>query len=129
MLKVDVPTRSHLTFSPKHNQMFAVLLTGTSANSPIRYFDFVSYIMDYDTTKPFQNQQSALVKMVPCTDAHWEGFDSIKSTVDIKSLLCPDLGTNFDIFGKISSGKQRNMNLMVGPCSPFVFDTKPCASE
>ena len=65
--------------------------------------------------------------MVQCTDAHWKGFDITSVVVDINSLFCPELGTTFEVFGKIGVGVQRKFNLYVQHCSPDTAD-RPCAS-
>ena len=49
ILKNDVPTASHLTFSPQTNGMFALYITGSSPNSDIRYFDVTADVFNFDT--------------------------------------------------------------------------------
>ena len=65
--------------------------------------------------------------MVTCTDAHWIGYDITSVVVDKNSLYCPELGTSFEVFGKIGSGVQKKFNLFVTPCNPDTSD-RPCAS-
>ena len=64
--------------------------------------------------------------MVPCTTAHWEGIENIDFAYDLSSLFCPKLGTNTDLFGKLSNGRLKDIEIYITPCDAYrVYDT-PC---
>ena len=66
--------------------------------------------------------------MGQCTDDHWTGFENVYTTKSIDQLFCPELGTNLDIFGKVTTGKQRNLKILASVCNPHSTDIRPCAS-
>jgi hypothetical protein len=108
--------------------MFALKLAGYSPSESVRYFDIVSYVFYYEMRQggPIANHMA--VNMVPCTKAHWGKFSTVDSVYELSGLFCPELGVSFDIFGKLTSGKQSSFTLYVQPCNPDYSDI-PCATS
>ena len=67
--------------------------------------------------------------MVPCTAAHWEGIENANAVYDLSSLFCPKLDTNTDLFGKLSNGRLKDIEIYITPCNVLRYDGVVCPTK
>jgi hypothetical protein len=121
------PTLTTITASPEDNFMFGIEIWHQNLSSPVRYFDvYMSlFIGGGGSQVPLQ------LNLVQCTKEHWASMPDVVGKFDklrMSAWLCPPIGAEYNIIGKLTSEKYQQILFGVAPCNNATDPNRPCAS-
>ena len=102
----------------QENLMFSVMLFGFDLNTGPKMFDFT--LEEQIFTTGFNLSNSTPVALVPCTEAHFSHSVELKasfSKLGLNRTLCPPLGHQFTVQGKVSGDLFKTFKITVNRCN------------
>lgn len=121
------PSPLTLTAAPDNNFMFGIEVWQQNLSSPVRYFDvYVElFIGGSGSQVPVQ------LSLVQCTREHWASMPEVVANFDklrMSGWLCPPLGAQYDIVGKLTSDLYQEVIIGLGPCINGTDPNSQCAT-
>jgi hypothetical protein len=121
------PSPITLTTSPDKNFMFGLEVWHHNLSSPVRYFDVSVSLF----TGGGGYQVPTQVHLVQCTREHWASMPDLLTKFDklkMSGWLCPPIGAEYDILGKLTSDNYQQMLFGIAPCNNATDPTRKCAT-
>ena len=98
--------------------MFSIMLFGFNLNSAQRPFDFTLQQLTHTTGYNLSSEVN--VSLVQCTEQHFAFNDELKTSytrLRMQNALCPPLGHEFTVEGKVSGDLFKTFKILVDRCN------------
>ena len=122
------PPGLNVKMSQDGGMMFAVMLFGFNLSTTPKLFDFT--LVQQTFTTGFTLNSTTVIPLVQCTEQHFAFTEYLKSTynkLNMNTGLCPPLGQDFTVEGKVSGDIFKVFRVLVDRCNPATDVT--CMSD
>ena len=116
-----------LTMGPDGNTFFAIFINNVNLSSTPRLFDIVLKHQYYTTNYVLKNSTTIALEQCTLNHLNYAQLASTNQKLPISAALCPPLGQQFEIKGKVSSDLLSYIKFSIHRCDPTTDPT--CAPD